>query len=85
MQLLEQGLTEYTWKSPEAADFIERASFLVCDDVHHNLDVVQTNFKEICNIADQWSEDAYQDVFTWLSHGITTNSYSMEDLQTKHQ
>lgn len=66
----------------ESADFVEHASFLVCDDVHYNLGVVQSNFKEICNIAGSWSTGDQLDVFTLRDAGCT---FSMEGLNQRHR
>ena len=82
LQLLDQGLHVYTWKSVEAADFVEHASYLVCDDLHRNLGVVQTNFREICAIASSWSENCQLHVFTLRD---SSKSFSMEKLQEQHR
>lgn len=66
----------------ESADFVEHASFLVCDDVHYNLGIVQSNFKEICNIAGSWSLGDQLDVFSSQDAGTT---YSMEGLNQHHR
>lgn len=72
----------YTWKTVESADFVEHASFLVCDDLHRNLGVVQSNFREVCNIAAQWSENGQLDVF---SPRDSSKSFSMDKLQEQHR
>ena len=72
----------YTWKTVESADFVEHASYLVCDDLHHNLGVVQSNFREICNIAASWSENGQLDVF---SPRDSSKSFSMDKLQEQHR
>jgi len=66
----------------ESADFVEHASFLVCDDLHRNLGVVQSNFREVCNIAAQWSENGQLDVF---SPRDSSKSFSMDKLQEQHR
>lgn len=81
-QLLGQGLHVYTWKTVESADFVEHASYLVCDDLHHNLGVVQSNFREICNITASWSDNGQLDVFSPRDSG---KSFSMEQLQDQHR
>ena len=81
-QLLNQGLHEYSWKTVESADFVEHASFLVCDDVHYNLGIVQNNYKEICNIANSWSSGDQLDVFMSRK---ASSSYSMDELNTHHR
>lgn len=81
-QLLGQGLHVYTWKTVESADFVEHASYLVCDDLHRNLGVVQSNFREICNIAASWSENGQLDVF---SPRDSSKSFSMDKLQEQHR
>ena len=81
-QLLGQGLHVYTWKTVESADFVEHASYLVCDDLHRNLGVIQSNFREICNIAALWSENGQLDVFTPRD---SSKSFSMDKLQEQHR
>ena len=66
----------------ESADFVEHASYLVCDDLHHNLGVVQSNFREICSIAASWSENGQLDVF---SPRDSTKSFLMDQLQEQHR
>ena len=66
----------------ESADFVEHASYLVCDDLHRNLGVVQSNFREICNIAESWSEIGQLDVF---SPRDSSKSFSMDNLQEQHR
>ena len=65
----------------ESADFVEHASYLVCDDLHRNLSVVQSNFREICNIAASWSDNGLLDVF---SPRDVSKSFSMDKLQEQH-
>ena len=72
----------YTWKTVESVDFVEHASYLVCDDLHRNLGVVQSNFREICNIAASWSENGQLDMF---SPRDSSKSFSMEKLQDQHR
>lgn len=72
----------YTWKTVESADFVEHASYLVCDDLHRNLSVVQSNFREICNVAASWSENGQLDVF---SPRDSSKSFSMDKLQEQHR
>ena len=72
----------YTWKTIESADFVEHASYLVCDDVHYSLGVVQNNFREICNLASGWSESGHLDVF---SPRDLNKTFSMEKLQLQHR
>ena len=62
LQLLEQGLTHYTWKTTESADFIELASSLVGADLHRTLAIVQSNCQEMVDLAQSWSS-GYLDVF----------------------
>ncbi|XP_020627063.1 dynein beta chain, flagellar outer arm-like isoform X2 [Orbicella faveolata] len=81
-ELLGQGLHVYTWKTVESADFVEHASYLVCDDLHRNLGVVQSNFREICNVAASWSENGQLDVF---SPRDSSKSFSMDKLQEQHR
>ena len=72
----------YTWKTVESADFVEHASYLVCDDLHYNLGIIQSNFREICSIAASWSESGHMDVFSLRDPGI---SFSMGQLQEHHR
>lgn len=72
----------YTWKTVESADFVEHASYLVCDDLHRNLGVVQSNFREIGNVAASWSENGQLDVF---SPRDSSKSFSMDKLQEQHR
>ncbi|XP_022099208.1 dynein beta chain, ciliary-like [Acanthaster planci] len=60
--LLEQGLSHYTWKTTESADFIELASALVGADLHRTLAIVQSNCQEMVDIAQSWSSGTL-DVF----------------------
>lgn len=71
----------FTWKTVESADFVEHASYLVCDDLHRNLGVVQSNFREICKIAASWSDNGLLDVF---SPRDVSKSFSMDKLQEQH-
>ncbi|EDO43528.1 predicted protein [Nematostella vectensis] len=80
-EVLHQGLYEYSWKTLESADFVEHASYLVCDDVHFNLGTVQSNYREICSIADSWSTGGQLDVFTPRDPSLT---YPMDKLQGQH-
>ena len=66
----------------ESADFVEHASYLVCDDLHHNLGVIQSNFREICSIAASWSESGHLDVFSLRDPKM---SFSMDQLQDQHR
>ena len=54
LQLLDKGLNHLTWRSKDLNDFIEAASQLVCTDVHVNLDIVQSNSREIADSALSW-------------------------------
>lgn len=56
LQLLEKGLSTITWHNKDLTDFIEAASQLVCTDMYVNLDIVQSNFKQIAATAQSWSK-----------------------------
>ncbi|KAH9514965.1 hypothetical protein Btru_021540, partial [Bulinus truncatus] len=79
--LLEQGLHHLTWKMKESADFIEMAYATVCLDVHQNLDVVQTNCREIIEMTHSWSKEIL-DVFSARDE---TRSYLMDELLAMHK
>ncbi|XP_064650622.1 uncharacterized protein LOC135502065 isoform X3 [Lineus longissimus] len=75
-QLFEQGLSTYTWRNEESSDFIEEATALVCLDVHRNLDIIQTNCREITEITMSWSKGTL-DVFAARN---LERSYLMHEL-----
>eukprot|EP00057_Strongylocentrotus_purpuratus_P006394 XP_011660868.1 PREDICTED: dynein beta chain, flagellar outer arm [Strongylocentrotus purpuratus] len=74
--LLEQGLSHYTWKTTESADFIELASSLVGADLHRTLAIVQSNCQEMVEITQKWSSGAL-DVYECRAPIV---SYSMDKL-----
>jgi putative effector of murein hydrolase len=76
LQLFEQGLSTYTWRNEESSDFIEEATALVSLDVHRNLDIIQTNCREIMEIAVSWSKGTL-DVFAARD---AESSYLMNEL-----
>ena len=78
VQLFEEGLNSYTWKTQESADFIELANAIVNVDLHTNLDIVQTNCHEITEITMSWSSGRH-DVFSIRDHN---RSYSIDELIT---
>ena len=47
-------MNQLTWRSKDLGDFIEAASQLVCTDVHVLLDIVQSNCREIADMALAW-------------------------------
>ena len=78
LQLFEQGLHQYTWRTAESADFIETATALVCHELHTHLDTVQTNCHEIAMITLGWSTGASPlDVFAARVAGHT---YTIDQL-----
>ncbi|XP_078672103.1 uncharacterized protein LOC144911712 isoform X1 [Branchiostoma floridae x Branchiostoma belcheri] len=74
--VFDEGLHNFTWKTTESADFIEIASSLVCNDLHGNLTVVQTNCDDITLLAGSWSQGQL-DVFAARDE---ENSYTMDEL-----
>ena len=76
LQLFEQGLHTYTWRTEESQDFIETANALVCVDLHRNLDIVQTNCQEIAIVTTSWSHGTL-DVFQARDNDV---SYTIEQL-----
>ena len=76
LQLFDDGLKVYTWKTSESADFIEMATALVCLDVHYNLDIVQTNCNDIAQMTLSWSRGTL-DIFAARD---PTLSYPMHEL-----
>ncbi|XP_055866060.1 uncharacterized protein LOC106055129 isoform X2 [Biomphalaria glabrata] len=80
-KLLEQGLHQLTWKMKESADFIEIAYSTVCLDIHQNLDIVQTNCREIIQMTHSWSKEIL-DVFSARDE---TRSYMMDELLVMHK
>ena len=76
LQLFDQGLNTYTWRTDESHDFIETANALVCVDLHRNLDIVQTSCQDIALIASSWGK-ATLDVFQARK---AFHSYTIEQL-----
>ncbi|KAK2190790.1 hypothetical protein NP493_68g02015 [Ridgeia piscesae] len=76
LRLFEEGLSSYTWKTQESADFIEMANAIVNVVLHTNLDIVQTNCHEITEITMSWSSGQH-DVFSIRDH---SRSYSIDEL-----
>ena len=71
----------YTWKLDESADFIERASVLVNEELAVCLDSLQSNCTEITGIASGWSRGSL-DVFS--EHQPNT-CYAIEELKSMHK
>lgn len=71
----------YTWKLDESADFIERASVLVNEELAVCLDSLQSNCSEITTIASGWSRGPL-DVF---SEHQDNACYSIEQLKAMHR
>lgn len=75
--VIELGLGEYTWNSVELPDYIERAHSIICTDVFQNLELTQSNVKEIQSIVTNWC-DAKSDVF--ITRDLST-SYTAKMLE----
>ncbi|XP_076457719.1 uncharacterized protein LOC143291635 isoform X3 [Babylonia areolata] len=80
--LLEQGLSRYTWRMKESADFIESAMSLVCMDVHQNLDVVQTGCHDIAAMTISWSTGTL-DVFSARQPSVSNSMEELLELQKR--
>lgn len=65
----------------ESVDFIESAMSLVCLDAHQNLDIVQTNCRDIVDMSMSWSKETL-DIFGARDK---TRSYSMDELVLMHK
>ncbi|XP_058857324.1 dynein beta chain, ciliary-like isoform X3 [Acipenser ruthenus] len=75
-ELLQSGLTVYTWSMEESADFIELATSLVCSDLYMTFSTLRSNCREILDLSSAWSNGKL-DIFTSRD---TKRTYSMEEL-----
>jgi len=73
------GLNQFTWNSVEMPDYIENAHSIICTDVYQNLELTQTNAKEIFAIVNKWCE-AESDVF---KNRNSNKSYTAKELEEK--
>jgi hypothetical protein len=73
------GLNQFTWNSVEIPDYIENAHSIICTDVYQNLELTQTNAKEIFSIVNKWCE-AETDVFKKRN---SDESYTAKELEDK--
>lgn len=80
IQIIEKGLTEYTWNSIEIPDYIEQAYSTICIDVYQNLETIQSNFKEINQISTTWST-CELDVFENRDSKKSYTAASLEAIQ----
>ena len=69
-----------TWNSVEISDYIENAHSIICTDVYQNLEITQTNAKEIYSIVNSWIEYD-SDVFKKRNRNLTNSAKSLEERQ----
>jgi len=72
LQLLDKGLNQLTWRSKDLNDFIEAASQLICTDVHVNLDIVQSNSREITEAALGWCKGTTTSILLYCCYSAGT-------------
>jgi hypothetical protein len=69
-----------TWNSVELSDYIENAHSIICTDVYQNLEITQSNAKEIYSIVNFWV--AYEsDVFQKRDKSTTSAAKTLEQRQ----
>ena len=81
LQLLDEGLTELTWKDIRVCDYVEEVIHSVCNDLFKMVQCIKENFSGICAIVDSWSV-ASIDLFA-LDFGL--KSYRMTELNEKQR
>lgn len=79
--VIEQGLNDYTWNSVEIPDYIEKAHSVICTDVFQNLELTQSNMKEIHNIVSNWCATE-SDVFITRSDEVSYTAKMLEEKQS---
>lgn len=79
--VVEIGLNEYTWNSVEIPDYIEKAHSVICTDVFQNLELTQSNIKEIQTLANSWCNTVC-DVFTSRDFHIMYTAKMLEEKQS---
>lgn len=80
-QIIELGLTRYTWNSVEVPDYIENAHSLICADIYRNLETTQSNARDIYSLVSGWCEYD-SDIFKNRDLNVKTNSAKeLEDKQ----
>ncbi len=81
--VVDLGLTEFTWNSVELPDYIEKAHSVVCTDVFANLELTQSNIKEIHGIVTSWC-DTHSDVFITRDTSVSYTAKSLEEKQADY-
>jgi hypothetical protein len=80
IKIIQMGLMNYTWNSVEIPDYIENAHSIICSDVYQNLELTQTNSREIFLIVKNWCEFE-SDVFYKRDRGLTHKAKMLEEKQ----
>lgn len=80
LQTIELGLEKYTWNSVEIPDYIEKAHSIVCMDVFQNLELTQSNSKDIRSTVNEWCQ-ADLDIFQTRDLNISYNAKELESKQ----
>jgi hypothetical protein len=69
-----------TWNSVEISDYIENAHSIICTDVYRNLEITQSNSKEIYSIVNDWV--VYEsDVFQNRDRNVSSGAKTLEERQ----
>jgi hypothetical protein len=71
---------KYTWNSVEMPDYIESAYSLICSDVYQNLELTQSNAKEIYAIVNFWC-DYDSDIFKHRDLSLVSSARDLEERQ----
>lgn len=80
LQIIQLGLMKYTWNSVEIPDYIESAHSIISMDVFQNLELAQTNAKEIVSIVNFWCE--YEsDIFEKRDRLFSQSAKEIEERQ----
>lgn len=74
-------MTKYTWNSVEIPDYIENAHSLICSDIYRNLEITQSNAREIYAIVSSWC-DYESDVFKNRDLNKTSSAKELEEKQS---
>lgn len=80
-KIVEVGLNKCTWNSVEIPDYIETAHSLICLNIYRNLEITQSNAREIYAIVSNWC-DYESDVFKKRDLNKTSSAKELEEKQT---
>lgn len=80
-KVTEVGLTKCTWNSVEISDYIETAHSVICSDIYRNLEITQSNAREIYAIVSGWC-DYESDVFKNRDLNETSSAKVLEEKQS---